>query len=250
MNPPERATVPRSPMAIAEPPSATPRLPRIQKEDDMPRRATSSDDVSSLGPRQKKILDFILGTVEDRGYPPSVREIADAVGLASPSTVHAHLEALQRKGYIRKDATKPRAIEISYAPGMGPSSSRDGVRHVPLVGRIAAGSPTQALEEIEDVLPLPASIVGDGTFFMLKVKGDSMHDAGIHDGDYVVIRKQDDATSGEIVAALLDDEATIKTLVRKDGRTILRPENPAFEPIEITGDGRIMGKVVALLRSL
>jgi repressor LexA len=236
-------------MAVAEPPSATPKRPKL-KEDDMPRRATSSDDVSSLGPRQKKILDFILGTVEDRGYPPSVREIADAVGLASPSTVHAHLEALQRKGYIRKDATKPRAIEISYAPGMGPSSSRDGVRHVPLVGRIAAGSPTQALEEIEDVLPLPASIVGDGTFFMLKVKGDSMHDAGIHDGDYVVIRKQDDATSGEIVAALLDDEATIKTLVRKDGRTILRPENPAFEPIEITGDGRIMGKVVALLRSL
>jgi repressor LexA len=220
------------------------------KEDDMPRRRASSDDVSSLGPRQKKILDFILGTVEDRGYPPSVREIADAVGLASPSTVHAHLEALQRKGYIRKDATKPRAIEISYAPGVGPSANRDGVRHVPLVGRIAAGSPTQALQEIEDVMPLPASIVGHGDFFMLRVKGDSMHDAGIHDGDYVVIRKQDDATSGEIVAALLDDEATVKTLVRTDGRTILRPENPAFEPIEITGDGRIMGKVVALLRSL
>jgi len=216
----------------------------------MPRRPIPSGNVTSLGPRQKKILDYILGTVEDRGYPPSVREIADAVGLASPSTVHAHLEALQRKGYIRKDATKPRAIEISYAPGVGPATSRDGIRHIPLVGRIAAGSPTQALEEIEDVLPMPASIVGDGTFFMLKVKGDSMHDAGIHDGDYVVIRKQDDATSGEIVAALLEDEATVKTLIRKDGRTILRPENPAFEPIEITGDGRIMGKVVALLRSL
>lgn len=220
----------------------------------MPRRASTSDDVSTLGPRQKKILDFILGTVEARGYPPSVREIADAVGLASPSTVHAHLEALQRKGYIRKDATKPRAIEISYAPGVGPSSNRDGVRHVPLVGRIAAGSPTQALQEIEDVMPLPASIVGkggNGEFFMLRVKGESMIDAGIYDGDYVVIRKQEDATSGEIVAALLEDEATVKTLVRKDGRTILRPENPAFEPIEFTGDGsRIMGKVVALLRSL
>jgi repressor LexA len=220
------------------------------KEDDMPRKPTPSDDVMTLGPRQKKILDYILATVEDRGYPPSVREIADAVGLASPSTVHAHLEALQRKGYIRKDATKPRAIEISYAPGMGPASPRTGVRFVPLVGRIAAGSPTQALEEIEDVMPLPASIVGDGTFFMLKVKGESMLDAGIHDGDYVVIRKQDDATSGEIVAALLEDEATVKTLIRKDGRTILRPENPAFEPIEVKGDGRIMGKVVALLRSL
>ena len=216
----------------------------------MPRRRETSDDVTSLGPRQKKILDFILGTVEDRGYPPSVREIADAVGLASPSTVHAHLEALQRKGYIRKDATKPRAIEISYAPGVGPAASRSSVRNVPLVGRIAAGSPTQALQEVEDVMPLPASIVGSGEHFMLRVKGDSMHDAGIHDGDYVVIRKQDDATSGEIVAALLEDEATVKTLIRKDGRTILRPENPAFEPIEVTGNGHIMGKVVALLRSL
>jgi repressor LexA len=216
----------------------------------MPRRPAAIEDVTSLGPRQRKILDFILGTVSSRGYPPSVREIADAVGLASPSTVHAHLEALQRKGYIRKDATKPRAIEISYAPGVGPASPRSEVRYIPLVGRIAAGSPTQALEEIEDVLPLPASVVGDGTFFMLRVKGESMINAGINDGDYVVIRKQDDATSGEIVAALLDDEATVKTLVRKDGRTILRPENDAFEPIEVTGDGRIMGKVVALLRSL
>src|ERR671925_207972 len=143
-------------------------------------RAKKTPGVDALGPRQKKVLDFILSTVEERGYPPSVREIADAVGLASPSTVHAHLEALQRKGYIRKDATKPRAIEISYAPGVGPVSSRSGVRHVPLVGRIAAGPATPALEVIDDVLPLPASIVGDGEFFMLKVKGDSMHDAGIH----------------------------------------------------------------------
>lgn len=217
----------------------------------MPKRTKAAGGVDALGPRQKKILDFILGTVEDRGYPPSVREIADAVGLASPSTVHAHLEALQRKGYIRKDATKPRAIEISYARDIGPASSRDGVRNVPLVGRIAAGSPTQALEEIEDVLPLPASVVGDGTLFMLKVKGDSMHDAGIHDGDYVVIRKQDDATAGDIVAALIEDEATVKTLVRQGGKTILRAENPSYSNIEIGSDGaRIMGKVVALLRSL
>ncbi len=207
--------------------------------------------VEALGPRQKKVLEYILSTVEERGYPPSVREIADAVGLASPSTVHAHLEALQRKGYIRKDATKPRAIEISYAPGVGPAASRAGVRHIPLVGRIAAGSPTQALETIEDVLPLPAAIVGDGEFFMLRVKGESMIDAGIHDGDYVVIRKQSDATPGSIVAALLDDEATIKTLVRQGGRTILKAENPAFSPIEVTEENsRILGKVVALLRSL
>ncbi|MGH2759550.1 MAG: transcriptional repressor LexA [Actinomycetota bacterium] len=214
-------------------------------------RTNRAVGVEALGPRQKKVLDYILSTVEDRGYPPSVREIADAVGLASPSTVHAHLEALQKKGYIRKDATKPRAIEISYAPGVGPASSRAGVRHVPLVGRIAAGSPTHALETIEDVLPLPAAIVGDGEFFMLRVTGESMIDAGIHDGDYVVIRKQSDATPGSIVAALLDDEATVKTLVRQGGRTILKAENPAFAPIEVTEENsRILGKVVALLRSL
>ena len=216
----------------------------------MPRRATSGDGVDALGPRQKKILDFILSTVEERGYPPSVREIADSVGLASPSTVHAHLEALQRKGYIRKDATKPRAIEISYAPGIGPAANRSSVRSVPLVGRIAAGPATPAIQEIEDVMPLPASLLGNGEFFMLRVKGQSMHDAGIHDGDFVVVRKQDDATPGQIVAALIEDEATVKTLVRQGGRTILRPENPDYEPIEVTTDGRILGKVVALLRSL
>ncbi len=219
----------------------------------MPRRARSesSAGIEGLGPRQRKILEYILGTVEDRGYPPSVREIAEAVGLASPSTVHAHLEALQKKGYLRKDATKPRAIQISYAPGVGPAQSSGGTRHVPLVGRIAAGSPTQALEEIEDVMELPASIVGEGTLFMLRVKGDSMIDAGIHDGDFVVVRKQDDASPGSIVAALLDDEATVKTLVRQGSRTLLKAENPAYAPIEVnTENGRIMGKVVALLRSL
>jgi repressor LexA len=134
---------------------------------------------------------------------------------------------------------------------MGPSASRQGVRLVPLVGRIAAGAPVQAIEEIEDVLPLPASIVGEGTFFMLRVKGDSMTGAGIQDGDLVVIRKQDDANQGEIVAALLEDEATIKTLIRDGGKTLLRAENPAYAPIEVTTEnGRILGKVVALLRSL
>lgn len=216
----------------------------------MPKR-TPSSTVEALGPRQKKILEFILSTVEDRGYPPSVREIADAVGLASPSTVHAHLEALQDKGYIRKDPTKPRAIEISYAPGVGPSTSRSGVRHVPLVGSIAAGAPLQAVEDIEDVLPVPASMVGEGTFFMLRVKGESMTGVGINDGDLVVVRKQDDVTPGSIVAAMLDDEATIKTLVRTGGKTILRAENPAYDSIQVgTENGRILGKVVALLRSL
>jgi len=216
----------------------------------MPRRATSAGGVEALGPRQKKILDFILATVEERGYPPSVREIADSVGLASPSTVHAHLEALQKKGYIRKDATKPRAIEISYAPGIGPSANRSSVKNVPLVGRIAAGPTTPAIQEIEDVMPLPASLLGNGEFFMLRVKGQSMRDAGIQDGDFVVVRKQDDATPGSIVAALIEDEATIKTLTKQGGRTVLRPENPDYEPIEVTTDGRVLGKVVALLRSL
>lgn len=202
-----------------------------------------------LGPRQKKILDYILSTIEDRGYPPSVREIADAVGLTSPSTVHAHLEALQRKGYLTKDATKPRAIEMHYAPDVGPFGKRSGVRHVPLVGRIAAGSPTLALEEVEDVLPLPASVIGEGSFFMLRVRGDSMIEAGIHEGDFVVVRKQEDAVPGEIVVALLDDEATVKTLVRQSGKVFLRPENRTMQPIPVTGEARILGKVVALLRS-
>jgi repressor LexA len=206
--------------------------------------------VGDLGPRQRKILDHILQTVEGRGYPPSVREIAEAVGLASPSTVHAHLEALQRKGYLSKDATKPRAIEIHYAPDVGPVASRSAVRHIPLVGRIAAGVPAQAVEDVEDVFALPAAIVGDGTLFMLRVKGDSMIDAGIQDGDMVVIRKQDDAADGDIVVALLEDEATVKTLVRNNGRTMLRPENPRLQPIEVTAESsRILGKVVALLRS-
>ena len=215
----------------------------------MPKAAVAG--VDALGPRQKRILEFILSTVEERGYPPSVREIADAVGLASPSTVHAHLEALQSKGYIRKDPTKPRAIEISYAPGMGPVASRSGAKMVPLLGRIAAGPPLQSVEDIEDVLPLPQSIIGEGEFFMLRVTGDSMTGAGIEDGDLVVIRKQDDATPGSIVAAMLDDEATVKTLVRTDGQTILRAENPAYDPIPVTAENsRILGKVVALLRSL
>ena len=218
----------------------------------MPKSVTrDAAGVEALGLRQKRILDFILSTVEERGYPPSVREIAEAVGLASPSTVHAHLEALQSKGYIRKDPTKPRAIEISYAPGMGPAASKAGTKMVPLLGRIAAGAPLQAVEDIEDVLPLPQSVIGEGTFFMLRVKGDSMTGAGIEDGDLVVIRKQDDATPGSIVAAMLDDEATVKTLIRDNGRTLLRAENPAYAPIEVnTEQGRILGKVVALLRSL
>lgn len=212
--------------------------------------AAKGGNVRQLGPRQKKILEFLLSEIEDRGYPPSVREIADAVDLKSPSTVHAHLEALQKKGYISKNPTKPRAIEIHYAPDVGPVTRRSAVRHVPLVGRIAAGSPTQALEEVEDVLPLPAEFVGEGSHFMLRVKGDSMIGIGIHDGDSVVVRKQDHADPGDVVAALLDDEATVKTFAKDGARTYLRPENPDLAPIEITPETRILGKVVTLLRAL
>jgi repressor LexA len=212
-------------------------------------RETASHQGKDLGPRQRKILDFILSTVGDRGYPPSVREIAEAVGLTSPSTVHAHLEALQRKGYLRKDASKPRAIEIRYAPEVGPTGRRSGVRHVPLIGRVAAGSPTLALEEIEDVMALPASLLGEGTFFMLRVKGESMIEGGINDGDYVVVRRQEEAHTGEIVVALLEDEATVKTLAREGGKLVLRPENKSMKSIPVKPDARILGKVVALLRS-
>ncbi len=205
--------------------------------------------VDELGPRQRKILDFILSTVEDRGYPPSVREIAEAVNLASPSTVHAHLEALQRKGYLRRDPTKPRAIEVRYAPEVGPAASRSVVKHVPLVGRVAAGGPLLAVEEVEDVVALPATLVGEGTVFMLRVKGDSMTGAGIRDGDLVVVRKQDAASPGDTVVALIDDEATCKTLARQDGGLFLRAENPAYDPIQVDDSTRIVGKVVALLRS-
>ncbi|HVL80018.1 MAG TPA: transcriptional repressor LexA [Actinomycetota bacterium] len=210
---------------------------------------TRRQRVEDLGPRQRKILDFILGAIEERGYPPSVREIAEAVGLASPSTVHAHLEALQRKGYLRRDPTKPRAIAVHYAPEVGPVESKSGVRHVPLVGRVAAGGPALAVEEVEDVLAVPASLVGDGTLFMLRVQGESMTGAGIQPGDMVVVRKQDDATSGDVVVALIEDEATCKTYVLHDGRPLLRAENPAYDDVVVTPETRIVGKVVALLRS-
>lgn len=206
--------------------------------------------VDDLGPRQRRILDFILENVEQRGYPPSVREIAEAVGLASPSTVHAHLEALQQKGYLRRDPTKPRALAVHYAPDVGPVESHAEVRHVPLIGRVAAGAPLLAVEDVEEVMALPASLVGNGRLFMLRVKGDSMTGAGINDGDLVVVRQQDDAKSGEKVIALIGDEATCKTLVREQGRTQLRAENPAYPAVVVTEDSRILGKVVALVRSM
>lgn len=211
--------------------------------------------MGELSPRQRQVLDYIRSTVADRGYPPSVREIGEAVGLSSPSTVHAHLSTLVREGYLRRDPSKPRAIEVLDSEDAGiPAAAHPGrpdLRDVPLVGRIAAGSPILAQEDVEEVFSLPQELVGSGPVFMLRVKGESMVDAGILDGDLVVVRRQADAADGEIVAALVDgEEATVKRLFRRDGRVVLKAENPSFDDLVYDGGVEIIGKVVSVLRRL
>lgn len=207
------------------------------------------NDRRELTIRQQEILDLIVETVADRGYPPSVREIGESVGLSSPSTVHSHLSALVRAGYLRRDPTKPRAIEVIDESGGGDTIHRAPVRDVPLVGRIAAGSPILAEEDIEEVYPLPTELVGHDPVFMLHVRGDSMIDAGIYDGDYVVVRRQSEAHDGQLVAALVaDEEATVKRLRRQAGRVVLEAENPAYAPMVFTEGVEILGVVVAVLR--
>jgi len=206
-------------------------------------------DRHDLTDRQRQILDLIGATVRERGYPPSVREIGEAVGLSSPSTVHSHLSALERTGYLRRDPSKPRAIEVIDDGVPETSVHRAPVRDVPLVGRIAAGSPILAEEDIQEIYPLPSELVGNDPVFMLDVRGDSMIDAGIFDGDYVVIRRQSVADDGQLVAALVsEEEATVKRLHRKDGRVILEAENPAYAPMVFTEGVEILGVVVAVLR--
>jgi repressor LexA len=213
-----------------------------------------------LTPRQRMVLETIRSTVERRGYPPSMREIGDAVGLTSPSSVKHQLMALERKGYVRRDPHRPRAIEV-----VTPDDSRDvrsesgplgeleervaAPSYVPVVGRIAAGGPILAEQLVEDVFPLPRQLVGDGELFLLRVVGDSMIDAAICDGDWVVVRRQPLAENGEIVAAMLEGEATVKTLRRRDGHVWLLPANPAYQPIP-ADDVVVLGRVVAILRSL
>ncbi len=209
--------------------------------------------------RQWRILEAIRESVASRGYPPSMREIGDAVGLNSSSSVKHQLSALQTKGYLRQDPHRPRALEVVLpeevaahpAPSVlphAPQTSQDNhVVEVPLVGRIAAGGPILADQQIEDVFALPRQLTGDGDLFMLKVSGESMIDAAICDGDWVVVRRQNTADNGDIVAALLDDEATVKTLRRKDGQVWLMPHNPAYTPID-GNHARIMGKVVSVMR--
>lgn len=202
-----------------------------------------------LTKRQGQIYDFICKEVADKGYPPSVREIANAVGLSSPSTVHTHLQVLEDKGYIKRDLSKPRALEIigkdSPAASVG-SSSR--IVNLPLVGRVAAGMPVLAEQNIESYMPLPETIVGDAASFVLKVKGESMIQAGIFDGDFVVVKEQNDAVNGQIVVALIEDEATVKTFYKEPDRVRLQPENPTMSPI-YAKNPRILGRVIALVRS-
>jgi len=206
---------------------------------------------AKLSDRQQQVLDFIRATVADRGYPPSVREIGEAVGLSSPSTVHSHLSALVEAGMIRRDPTKPRASEILGETAASAPGLPDDMREVPLVGRIAAGSPVLATEDVEDIYPLPESLVGRGPVFMPRVKGASMIDAGILDGDLVVIRRQPDAADGDIVAAMVEgEEATVKRLFRQDGKVILRAENQAFPDMVFDHGVEVIGRVVSVLRSL
>lgn len=205
-----------------------------------------------LTARQRAVLEFIVDETRVRGFPPSVREIGEAVGLTSSSSVHAQLATLQRLGYIRRDPTKPRALEIRFDVESGTSAERRPARYVPLVGEIAAGQPILADETVDEAFPVPEDWVGDGgTLFMLGVRGDSMIDAGILDGDFVVVKQDSTAPDGTIVAALVGgEEATVKRLQRRDGAVVLVPENPAMEEMVFTSGVEILGRVVAVIRRL
>jgi repressor LexA len=229
-------------------------------------------DPGALTPRQRKVLEVIRDWVERFGYPPSVREIGDAVGLTSTSSVHHQLRSLERKGYLRRDPNRTRAVDVrgpDDMPGDAGShpvpgevtvepdatepgelrSHRPSPAFVPLLGNIAAGGPILAEQAVESVFPLPREIVGEGTLFLLKVRGDSMVEAAITDGDWVVVRQQPVAENGEIVAAMIEGEATVKTFKRRDGRVWLMPANPAYEPIP-GEEATVLGRVVAVLRRL
>ncbi|TWD72533.1 repressor LexA [Kribbella amoyensis] len=224
-------------------------------------------DATGLTPRQRRVLDVIRDSVDSRGYPPSMREIGERVGLTSSSSVSHQLRVLEQKGLLRRDPNRPRAIEVRY-PGEVAESARRGsvgsvrqlsydetdagdahpaAAYVPVVGRIAAGGPILAEQEVEEIFPLPKAMVGEGTLFMLRVKGESMIDAAICDGDWVVVRQQQTAENGDIVAAMIDGEATVKTFKKTKNEIWLLPHNDAFEPID-GKDATILGKVVTVLR--
>ncbi len=246
-----RSGVGRKGAAVVDEPAK--RGPGRPKVTEMP------DPVTGLTRRQQAILDVIRDSVDRRGYPPSIREICESAGLASTSSVAHQLAMLERKGFLRRDPNRPRAVNVHTGELGKPKAARRAVAlsddaprgdtpvFVPVVGRIAAGGPILAEELIEDIFPLPKSLVGDGTLFLLKVVGDSMVDAAIADGDWVVVRQQPTADNGDIVAALLDGEATVKTLQRRDGHVWLMPHNAAYSPID--GDeATVLGRVVTVLR--
>ncbi|WNV77872.1 transcriptional repressor LexA [Geodermatophilus sp. DSM 44513] len=220
-----------------------------------PDRGEAGDGLTQ---RQRRVLEVIRDSIERRGYPPSVREIGEAVGLSSASSVAHQLSVLQKKGWLRRDPNRPRALDVRLpgeVPGApAPTAATAGgadeaptPTYVPLVGRIAAGGPVLAEQAVEDVFPLPRELVGEGTLFMLRVSGDSMVEAAICDGDWVVVRQQPTAENGEIVAAMIDGEATVKTYKRRDGHVWLLPHNPAYEPIP-GDDATVLGRVVTVLR--
>jgi repressor LexA len=204
---------------------------------------------TSLSKRQAEILDFIKSEMQKKGYPPSVREIGKAVGLSSSSTVHSHLTALERKGYVRRDPSKPRALEVlDFRATELPITSKK-IRNIPLVGRIAAGKPLLAQENIEDTFPLPVDFASDENCFMLRVQGESMVNAGIMPNDYVIVRQQSAADDGDIVVALIDDEATVKRFYRESDSIRLEAENPRMEPIR-SRDVTVLGKVIGVVRRI
>lgn len=207
---------------------------------------------TALTKRQRQILEFIESQTRDRGFPPSVREIGEAVGLTSPSTVHSHLNSLTKMGFLRRDPTKPRAIEVRWDPNSGVAMERRPVRHVPLVGDVAAGTDVLAQENVEELFPVPTDFTGDGELFMLRVRGESMIEAGILDGDFVIAVQQSSANNGDVVVAgIPGDEATVKTY-RVDGdQVVLVPANSSMEPMMFApGDVTVFGRVVTVMRRL
>ena len=198
-----------------------------------------------ISPKQAEILEYIKNEIINRGFPPTVRDICDAVNLKSTSSVHSHLETLERNGYIRRDPTKPRAIEIVDDNF---NLTRRELVNVPVVGRVAAGEPILAVENVENYFPIPAEFMPNSQTFILNVKGESMVNAGILDGDQILVQQQSTAENGEIVVALIDDSATVKTFYKEDGYSRLQPENDAMEPIIVKGELQILGKVIGVFR--
>lgn len=201
------------------------------------------------GDTQEKILAYIEEEIRVRGYAPSVREIGEAVGLKSTSTVHGHLMRLEKKGLLHRDAMKPRAMGLTKSPDAAEDALFADTYRIPVVGRVAAGMPILAEENVEELMPLPADLVGDGEHFILRVCGDSMIQAGIFNGDYIVVRRQPEANNGDIVVALVEDEATVKRFYKENGHFRLQPENDAMEPI-IVPSVEILGRVVSLMRKM